>query len=187
MSIILIIFIFQSLIIRNLSSRMKNLNEEVEQLKRHSNILKHNYISSWKLERKILIDNIYDENEQKVGDNFFDHEYPVLFFRFSQMGCMDCVIKQIDIIKELVQNSTIKYMMICDYSNKRNLGMFKRMNEINNTVYDCKKLIDNETGALYFCIYYQGFVSDVFFPDENFPELTRSYLKEISKKYFTDK
>ncbi|MDR2915882.1 MAG: hypothetical protein LBV74_13815 [Tannerella sp.] len=61
------------------------------------------------------------------------------------------------------------------------------MNRISETVYSSKNLIDGETDAIYFCIYYQGVVTDVFFPDENFPDLTKSYLNEMSNKYFTVK
>ncbi len=152
-------------------------------------ILKHNYFSSWKLERGVLnIDDIYDEDAQKIDDGFVNHEQPVLLFRFSKINCTECVVKQIDIIKELIQSNVVKYKMICDYSkDKRSLGIFKRMNKIKDTVYNCEKLIDNEPGTLYFCIYYKGFVSDVFFPNEDFPELTKNYLKEMSTKYFNVK
>lgn len=186
--IIVIIFALQSLIIRKQAIFLKQSNNAVEQMNQQIKTLKQNYLNNWRFERSRLnIDEIYDENEQNANVFFSISDQPVLLFRFFISNCAPCDINQTNILKE-VQNSSLKYRLICNrLENKQGLFTFKRMNRISETVYSSKKLIDGEPVAMYFCIYYQGVVSDVFFPDENFSDLTKNYLKKISTKYFTVK
>ncbi|WP_125910839.1 hypothetical protein [Bacteroides timonensis] len=75
-------------------------------------------------------------------------------------------------------------MIIADYSNKRNLGLFKRSNGINNHIYNCEGLIDGENRTPYFCIYFKGVISNIFFPDDDFRELTKYYIDKMREMYF---
>jgi hypothetical protein len=147
--------------------------------------LKANMIDSWHVEGVSLnIDSIFAEDGEKLNVGYLDILAPVLIFRFSKVDCSECVVKQIDLIKRLISNKQIRYIMICDYSNKRNLGLFKRTNAISDHVYDCSKLFANENRTPFFCIYDKGHIYNVFFPDDDFPELTEHYFDAIYKKYF---
>jgi hypothetical protein len=183
--IVLSIIFFGIILIKNLSVQVKKFKNDNAFLTHNISILKGNIIESWKIERsKLNIDNILDEDGKKLNIENLSSQFPILIFRFSKVDCSECVVKQIGLIKKLMHNDKIRYMMICDYSNKRNLGLFKRVNSITNTVYDCDKLIENEIKTPFFCLYFNGYISNIFFPDDDFPELTESYLNEISGKYF---
>ncbi|GHT53024.1 hypothetical protein FACS189440_22390 [Bacteroidia bacterium] len=183
--IVLIIIFFGTILIKNQSIQLKKYHNNNAELTHNISLLKDNIIESWRIEHsKLNSDNIFDENGDKFNFEQSNSRLPTLIFRFSKVDCSECVVKQIDLIKKLLQNDKIRYMMICDYSNKRNLGLFKRVNNITNTVYDCNELIEGEAKTPFFCIYNNGHISNVFFPDDDFSELTEKYFKEISEKYF---
>jgi hypothetical protein len=181
----LAVIFFESVIIRKQSVQIQTARNDIARTEHHFTVLKNNITDSWKHELSTLnTDSIFDEDGQKLNADYFNKPYPVLLFRFSKIDCSDCVVKQIDLIKEFIRNNEIKYMMVSNYANKRNLGLFKRVNEIKDQVYDCKKIFDNENRTPFFCIYYQGTVSNVFFPDEDFPELTKLYLITVMENIF---
>jgi hypothetical protein len=184
--LVLLLMVLCGLLLVNYSKRIKKWQHKIEMAQHHTEELKINMIDGWILERETLnMDRIVDEDGKKIDATCFPLGEPVLLFRFSKVDCSDCVVQQIDIIKELIVNSRVKYMMICNYANKRNLGMFKRVNAIHDQVYDCDKMLDGEQRTPYCCIYRHGIVTDVFFPDDDFPELTKSYFETISAKYFS--
>jgi hypothetical protein len=147
--------------------------------------LKTIIIDSWHTEGALLnIDSISTEEGEKLSLEYLKALEPVLIFRFSKIDCSECVIKQIDLIKQCIRNDQIRYIMICDYSNKRNLGLFKRTNAITDQIFDCSKIFENESRTPFFCIYNKRIISDVFFPDDDFPMLTESYFNTMLNKYF---
>lgn len=177
--------IYTTVLIKKQYRNIAWINDENNKLSNDIETLKYNIIDSWNFERKALnINNISDEDGQRLYSSFFDFEKPVLIFRFSKVDCSDCVISQIRLLKEIIHEKQIKYMIIADYSNKRNLGLFKRSNEINEHVYNCEELIEGENRTPYFCIYYKGVISNVFFPDEDFQELTKYYIDKMKEMYF---
>ena len=129
-------------------------------------------------------DSIFDEKNNIVSLKEMSNNEPTLIFRFSRVNCSECIIEQIDIIKEFTQKNNIKYLMVCDYNNIRELGLFKRTNGIIDPVFDCSQLLINEVKTPCFFIYSKGNVVDVFFPDDDFTHLTKAYLNIISEKYF---
>jgi hypothetical protein len=139
---------------------------------------------AWQNERALLnITNIFDEYGTVVDDSCF--KIPVLLFRFSKINCSKCVVEQINLIKKMITDEQVKYMMIADYADKKTLGLFKRVNAIKSTVYNCKTMLISETRTPFFCVYSQGVITDVFFPDDDFPDLTTKYLETVKKKYFS--
>jgi hypothetical protein len=183
--ILFLIVCFEILFIKKQVIQIENLHNNNWKLYHHIVVLKNNIIDSWQFERNILqLDSVFDENGERLSSEYLRSQHPILIFRFSKVDCSECVVKQIDLIKRLVCNDKIKYMMIGDYSNKRNLGLFKRTNAITNPIYNCEKMVKNENKTPYFCIYFNGYISNVFFPDDDFPELTESYFKKITEKYF---
>jgi hypothetical protein len=182
---LLIISIIEFLKIKNQEYAIQLLIDKSAHLKHESSILKNNIIDSWQYERSTLnMDNIYDENEQKLSNDFWSSESPILIFRFSKIDCSQCVIEQIELINRVISNNHINCIIISDYSNKRQLGIFKRTNEIKDIVYNSETLLHNETRTPYFCVYDNGIVSHIFFPDNDFPDLTKAYLKKVLQKYF---
>jgi len=182
------IFIYQTLVIRKQSKLVYNLSGSNAKLTHNLGKLKGNFIAAWQLERAtFLSDRIYDEEGKEIEYKFLTRTHPKLIFRFSKVDCSKCVVEQINLIRELIKNKDIEYMMVCDYTNKRNLGLFKRTNAITNTVYNCEKMLKDEKKTPFFCIYDKGIVTDVFFPDSDFPDMTNKYFKEISTKYFASK
>jgi hypothetical protein len=167
--------------------QLENLYAANAKLSHNVEALKTGMIDSWHAEGRLLyIDSIFTEEGEKLSSEYLKALEPVLIFRFSKVDCSECVVKQIGLIKQLIRNGQIRYMMICDYSNKRNLGLFKRTNAITDQVFDCSKIFENENRTPFFCICNKGFVSDVFFPDDDFPTLTESYFSEMCNKYFRE-
>jgi len=184
---VLLVVIFIVWINWNQSLLIKKMDKDLTWSERRISILKHHMIDTWKFDKTAVnMDAIYDEEGNKLDTASLNALSPVLIFKFSKINCMDCVVKQIDVIKEFMQYDRMKSMMICDYDNKRELGLFKRTNAIKNQVYCSKKLFNNEHRTPYFGVYFNGFITDIFFPEaEVFPELTTLYLEEINKKYFS--
>lgn len=181
-----LLFVFYVILMHKSSlDQLYQLKNENAELYHKMSILKDDIAERWMIERSELnINDVFDENNNKLDIESFSSTLPVLIFRFSKINCSECVVKQIDLVKKLVQNHQIQYLMISDYSNQRDLGFFKRVNKINNIIYDSKKLIDKENKTPFFCIYFNGYISDVFFPEDEFPELTEAYFKEMNDKYF---
>lgn len=190
--ITVILILITIILIRNQLALIKKQHEQISKLDNDRYALNHQVlklknimIDSWTYDEiSPKTDSIYNEKGEKLDTKFLDSNQPVLIFRFSKVDCSDCVVQQIDVIKKMIQNDKIRYIMICDYSGIRELGMFKRMNSITNEVYNCEKFIENENITPYFCIYTKGVLHNVFFPDKDFPELTENYFNEMEKKYF---
>lgn len=183
--VVLLSGIYTTVLIKKQSVNIALINDENNKLSNNIETLKYNIIDSWNFERKALnIDEISDEDGQRLHPFFFEFEKPILIFRFSKVDCSDCVISQIRLLKEIIIERQIKYMIIADYSNKRNLGLFKRSNGINDHVYNCEELIEGENRTPYFCVYSEGIISNIFFPDSDFQELTNYFLDKMREMYF---
>ena len=185
--LVFLIVFFEAVIINIQSVQIKKMEINISWSNHLVSLLKSDMINTWKFDRlAVNNDSIFDEEENKVDTEYFKSSSPILLFRFSKVNCMDCVVKQIDVIKELIKNESINYMMICDYDSKRDLGHFKRSNAIKNPVYNCKNLLENESKTPFFGICRNGVISDVFFPNQDFPDLTAIYLQEMKSKYFSN-
>lgn len=184
-SFLFLIIVYQILVIRNVSNSSNAKDNEILKQAHNISTLKSMLNDEW-LNEGIKLNNtvIRDENGNDINIDRIAVNKPILIFRFSKIDCSKCVIEQIDLIKELIQNKEIDYIMICDYRNQRDLGLFKRINAINSVVYDSEKLLEGEERTPYFFIYYKGIVCDVFFPDDDFKDLTINYLNSIAHKYF---
>lgn len=183
--VVLLIGIYTTILISKQSTNIALVNSVNDKLSNDIKTLKYNIIDSWNFERKALnIDSIFDEGGQRLTPSFFELEKPILIFRFSKVDCSDCVVSQVKLLKEVINERQIKYMIIADYSNKRKLGLFKRTNEIDDLVYNCEELIEDENRTPYFCVYSRGLISNIFFPDDDFQELTKYYIDKMREIYF---
>lgn len=187
--LLFIILLFSMLImylkITKQNTQINKLSNIVEKLKNDNHTLQENTIDSWSFERsKLNVDSIYDEENNKLDEKIIKNGLPLLIFRFSEVDCSDCVIEQIDLIRRFIDNKQINYTIVADYSNNRNLGLFKRANGITETVYNCKTMVPNEQRSPFFCVYFNDLISNVLFPDTDFPHLTEKYLEYVSNKYF---
>lgn len=182
------IIIFEMLLIKGQKIKSEKLNNKFAKISHNFATLKTNIVDSWQIENSIVnIKDIRGEDGEKINFKYISAKQPILIFRFSKVNCSECVIKQIDIIKELTKNESIQHIIICDYSNNRQLGLFKRVNAIKEPIFDCEKICANEEKTPFFCIYNKGVISNVFFPDDDFPDLTKSYFQAIVEQYFSGK
>ncbi len=180
-SCIVVIFVM----FRNYSNHLCDLDNQRVKLEHTVFLLKNSLIDSWSIDGKSFkSDSIYEEDGTKMSLNYFESHAPILIFRFSKIDCSECVIGHISLIKEFVSRIQIEYMIIGDYSNSRNLGLFKRSNAIKSLIYNAERIVENENQTPFLCIYHNGIISDVFFPNDNFPDLTKQYIDEIQKKYY---
>jgi hypothetical protein len=171
---------------RVLTFAIKSQIEITENCNNKMNVLKENIIRHWKNENPSFSDSlVLDEKSNIISKNILTNQCPLLIFRFSELNCSTCINNQLSLIIDSLQSKRINYIIISDYKNIRNLGLFKKSNSIRTQVYNCKQLLINETITPYYIILNKnGALSDLFYPDEQFPELTASYLEIISNKYF---
>jgi hypothetical protein len=128
------------------------------------------------------------QNEQGDTVHFYDlvGGKPKLVFRYSELNCNVCVDSQIDFIKEFVNRYGYdNLIMISNYKYKRNLSLFKILNNINNEIYNMN-VLDSSLDVLNIPYY---FILDeqptmFHFPEKFFPEDTKEYFKSIDNQYF---
>jgi hypothetical protein len=149
-------------------------------------LLKENILNSWKIENTILTDSlIKDEDNNVIIKSNLIKRSPLLIFRFSELNCSTCIQDQLSLLSDLLQSNDINYIIISDYNSIRNLGIFKRVNAIKVPIYNCKQLLNRETiTPYYFVLNKNGTISDFYYPDKKFPEISKEYLKLIHEKYF---
>ncbi|MDP3446417.1 MAG: hypothetical protein Q8T08_26465, partial [Ignavibacteria bacterium] len=115
---------------------------------------------------------------------------PKLVFRYSELNCNICVDSQMDFIKEFLNKYGYdNFIMISSYKYKKNILLFKMLNNINNEIYNVE-VLDSSLDRLNIPYY---FILDEIcqpimfhFPDKIFPEDTKEYFKSIENQYFKD-
>lgn len=185
MAILVLIALYQMFTIRVVSNDNRMMKIENQKTNHHLRIVEEMLTNTYVLGNTLpFTDSLVDESNNVVSLQEISNDAPILIFRFSRVNCSKCIVEQIDIIKKFTQRKDIEYLMICDYNNMRELGLFKRTNGIIDQVYDCSQLLLDENKTPCFFVYCQGRVVDVFFPDDDFKYLTDRYLDVVSKKYF---
>lgn len=158
-----------------------------DQLTRNEHLvgqLKASLMSSYKYSgRKILNPYISDENNKELHLSSLSKNKPMLVFRFSRLGCQKCVLEQLSLIREIEDKFNSDILIISDYDNKRDLGYFKRVNSIKREIFKSKKIMNDETNSPYFFIYNNNRIQSIYFPDDDFLELTSKYLLSVFENY----
>lgn len=185
-TIIAFVSIYQLITIMSLSHSKKVLIENNNRSINDLSLLKEMLTNSILLENSSLSDStIFNEENIQVDKELLLCAKPTLVFRYSKLNCTSCILKNINTINMMVEKRKIRIIIISDYNSKRELGLFKRINNIENEVFNCSLLSNNENHTPYFCIINEkGKLNNVFFPDDNFVGLTEKYLDIMTQKYF---
>lgn len=179
--IVIVIFIYQTFIIQSQKQKNSLLYQEFIILKGDKEILESSIKLSWHIEGKNIIGNIYNEKRKVVTMNDICKDDICLIFRMSKLNCTECINEYINILDE-AEGKGLKYYIIADYDNERNLALFKRVNNIKMDVYSSDYLYEDEIKEPYFFIYQNDIMSKVMFPNDNFEELTKYYLDFLCKE-----
>lgn len=115
-----------------------------------------------------------------------------IVFRYSELQCNVCVEKQIGSLKKYKDKIGIDNILIlADYSNYRNLILFKRMNSLDIPVYNLseKMSLELEKKDLpYFFIADNSLIAkDYFIPIKEIKNYTDNYLSTMYIKHFKNK
>jgi len=131
--------------------------------------------------------NLYTEDGESISLKKVIGDCPKLVFRYSEIHCQNCVDNEIKRLKEFIKElDDANILIFASYDSFRNLGSFKRINQIKSHIYNLKNLgIDIERSNIpyYFVLDYTMKVKDVFIPDKYLPESTNIYLDIIKEKY----
>ena len=115
-----------------------------------------------------------------------------IVFRYSELQCNVCVEKQIESLKKYKDKIGIDNILIlADYSNYRNLILFKRMNSLDIPVYNLSKKLSLELEKKdlpYFFILDNSLIAkDYFIPIKEIKNYTDNYLNIMYTKHFKNK
>ncbi|MBI9063115.1 MAG: hypothetical protein JEZ14_14125 [Marinilabiliaceae bacterium] len=111
----------------------------------------------------------------------------VLFYYYSDMNCMMCVDEEIKRIKRFKkENPHMRIIILANYSNLRNLYVFKMSNSITVDMFDVKeeKLqlpIGKINSSFYFMIDKHCITKFVYVPVDNDVEHTNLYLEMVEE------
>lgn len=183
------LIIYQSFIIRRLGTSLKQVNVINEVMKNKKDILYENLFLHWKNENGKISDSIiWDETQSSIPSSILIGKGPVLIFRFSELSCITCIDDLLKHIDKQLQNKHVNFITIGDFENPRSLLAFKIVHQLKWPMFYSKKLLTNETVTPYFFILNEnGTVSELFYPDNEFPELSSQYFGIIEEKYFSNK
>jgi hypothetical protein len=112
-----------------------------------------------------------------------------LIFRFTELNCNVCVDKQIKILKQFEKKiSKSNIAIFTEYSNHRDLVIFKRLNALDLPIYNLHNKMNIKLEAVdtpYFFIVDDRFIAqDFFVPVKEIENYTNKYLKIIGLKHF---
>lgn len=115
-----------------------------------------------------------------------------IIFRYSELQCNVCVEKQIQSLKRYKDKIGVdNILIIADYSNFRNLIVFKKINSLDIPVYNLSKKMSLEIEKKdipYFFIADNSLVAkDYFIPIKEIKNYTDNYLNTMYIKHFKSK
>lgn len=123
--------------------------------------------------------------EKKYGDNINILHTPLLVFRYSNYACNICIDFALDELKKVfpdyASNPNILFIA-SDYKSKTKTNF---SNSINIKESNLGLSLEDTKLPFYF-ILVNDKAEHVFVPDKSAPELTKTYLSEIKKRYFVD-
>jgi hypothetical protein len=115
-----------------------------------------------------------------------------IVFRYSELQCNVCVENQITSLKKYKDKIGVDNILIlADYTNFRNLILFKRLNALDIAVYSLSKKMNielEEENFPYFFIVDNSLVAkDYFIPIKEIKNYTDNYLNTMYIKHFRNK
>jgi len=148
----------------------------------------------------LLLELKYNDSKISEGLNLADEKgkkYKIkeklstkkLIFRYSELQCNLCVEKQIIYLKKYKDKIGIDNILIlADYSNLRNLIIFKRVNSLDIPVYNLSKKMSLELEKKdlpYFFVVDNSLIAkDYFIPIKEIKNYTDNYLNTMYIKHF---
>ena len=116
--------------------------------------------------------------------DLLESEYK-LFFNFSDINCTTCINQEVENIKAFSDSlGTEKIVLLANYRNERALIIFKRMNNLQNEIYNLnfEQLglpIENYNLPYYFIANNSGITEHVFIPEKERSDLSAKYYEAM--------
>jgi hypothetical protein len=133
----------------------------------------------------VINNHLYLNLSDKKEGFFVERDKPILVYRYSAINCHPCVRFGISKIEEHFaeyKNSSKVLHIISEFpSSNEN----PRTNVLDLQRSRLRLPVEN-TNQPYYFVLINNYVQHVFVPEENFPEQTDVYLREIKKRYFND-
>jgi hypothetical protein len=143
-------------------------------------------------EATVISENIIleDEKGKKIPLKGIYKNKTILVLRYSELNCQECVNKQVKALKDFAKEvGEDNILLIASYRERRNLYLFKRMNQIHFNVYNIKEdglgmNLEKLSIPYFFVLDHNNIASLVFIPTKEFESLLKSYLSVIKNRYF---
>jgi hypothetical protein len=115
---------------------------------------------------QLLLSPLQQKNDQQL-----------VIFRIFQENCRECITKVYDALK-----SNQNLVIVTNYDNERELKSLIKDLHINKPVLVMKHLYNGESSINpYLFAFNHNRVSNIFIPNEDLPDLTKNYLKNVYK------
>jgi len=155
------------------------------------NLLMENVLNQFRCEDSDVALPLFliDENNNKKNIGELSNDSPVLVFRFSEYNCGICSEFQIKIIKEfMLRYGENGIILITTFRNKRDLMIFKKINNLSIPIYRVDKnllnpVIEELNFPYYFILNTNGTMNSVHIPAKEVPLITQQYLQIVGEKY----
>jgi hypothetical protein len=181
-------------LIFNYAETAQDLNYRIEDLERKYSLFKNKYElerfpKETKIDGSIELVDIYGDT---ITISSIIEEGQTLVFRYSYLGCNDCVVDILGKLKDMQAHFTIGLpIVLITYSEKfRDLLLENRTHDITFPIYHLPRndLIDNKIDQLnspyFFILDGELCCHDFFIPDIELNDHSDSYLSYVRKKYF---
>jgi hypothetical protein len=177
-------FLFLFIII-NLVLGINNFNL----IKENKKLSKLNLIVTQVLEEKIFLyvnSYIKEINKKNLPDSVYANNEKILVYRFFKNECEKCVINDLSLVmKELNKNELSKFLIINNKAKNREekISKFNMLQKFNFISVEDSILKISKFDTLYHRYFAvldnSGYLSKIFFPDNNFDMLTTEYLQSL--------
>ncbi|TGV03438.1 hypothetical protein [Flavivirga rizhaonensis] len=119
---------------------------------------------------------------------FNDLPKPSVVMRYSELNCSVCIDSTVAYVKKLEQDLGIPVTYISSYSNRRDVILFKELNDIKSSVYKTNFISKYDSlNAPYLYVIDDDLVQkSVFIPKKEEMGEYMDYLKYIVKHYFEE-
>lgn len=124
---------------------------------------------------------IITESNDSISLSEFTSSNNKLIFRFSHLDCNSCVDSQIVIIKEFSEYFDGCMAIFGYYDEIGKLNKFKRINDLDVDVFNVERINDNINFPYFFILTSENRMEHIFFPEKEFSDLTREYIRNILK------
>jgi hypothetical protein len=125
-----------------------------------------------------------DSSEYRLPD--LASKGSVLVFKYSELNCNPCYEAELATLHEVFEEENDKVVILCSYREKKHFTIFKRVNKIKLPIYRIPQdafswELEDYGVPYYFILHPDMSISDIYTPENIFPELNREYVENAKQ------